>query len=157
MLIRLIIIGAIWCRWSFVITPININLAMVNLALASSAVYMLVRKVITPDHHHQHHLNTLLSMYTIHSPHHLEKRRMISKVYEDHVKKEEKEKSGCKDNALSLCAATHHYIYANLDNCCLTTLVLLVFEYLQLLKCARGIGTHHDDYDISRRFSSFCW
>ncbi|KAF4665602.1 Mitochondrial pyruvate carrier 2 [Perkinsus chesapeaki] len=38
--------GAIWARWSFVITPVNINLALVNIALASSALYMLVRKYI---------------------------------------------------------------------------------------------------------------
>ncbi|EER17284.1 hypothetical protein Pmar_PMAR019447, partial [Perkinsus marinus ATCC 50983] len=36
--------GVIWARWSFVITPINYNLATVNVCLASTAFYHLIRK-----------------------------------------------------------------------------------------------------------------
>jgi len=38
--------GLIWTRWSFVITPINYNLAAVNLALATTGLYQLGRKII---------------------------------------------------------------------------------------------------------------
>jgi hypothetical protein len=37
--------GVIWTRYSFVISPINVNLAIVNLALGLSSGYQLVRKV----------------------------------------------------------------------------------------------------------------
>ncbi|EEQ97165.1 hypothetical protein, conserved [Perkinsus marinus ATCC 50983] len=38
--------GVIWARWSFVITPINYNLATVNVCLASTAFYHLIRKLV---------------------------------------------------------------------------------------------------------------
>ncbi len=37
--------GIIWTRYSFVITPVNYNLALVNLALGASSGYHLSRKV----------------------------------------------------------------------------------------------------------------
>jgi mitochondrial pyruvate carrier 2 len=37
--------GVIWTRYSFVITPVNINLAVVNIALGASSGYHLVRKI----------------------------------------------------------------------------------------------------------------
>ncbi|KAF4697300.1 Mitochondrial pyruvate carrier 2, variant 2 [Perkinsus olseni] len=57
--LSLLATGAIWCRWSFVISPVNINLALVNMALASSALYMLARKYVydpfpTTREHQQH-------------------------------------------------------------------------------------------------------
>mmetsp|Transcript_28200 Transcript_28200/g.71556 ORF Transcript_28200/g.71556 Transcript_28200/m.71556 type:complete len:254 (-) Transcript_28200:2145-2906(-) len=36
--------GLIWTRWSFVITPVNYNLAAVNTSLAASSLYHLMRK-----------------------------------------------------------------------------------------------------------------
>ncbi|KAF4665603.1 Mitochondrial pyruvate carrier 2 [Perkinsus chesapeaki] len=38
--------GVIWARWSFVITPVNYNLALVNVCLASTAFYHLMRKLV---------------------------------------------------------------------------------------------------------------
>jgi hypothetical protein len=38
--------GLIWSRWSFVISPVNYNLAIVNIALAITGSYQLFRKVI---------------------------------------------------------------------------------------------------------------
>ncbi|CAD7962473.1 unnamed protein product [Amoebophrya sp. A25] len=38
--------GLIWTRWSFVINPVNYNLAAVNIALAGSSVYHLMRKSV---------------------------------------------------------------------------------------------------------------
>jgi len=38
--------GIIWARWSFVITPVNYNLAAVNVALAITGIYQLSRKFI---------------------------------------------------------------------------------------------------------------
>ncbi len=37
--------GIIWTRYSFVITPINYNLAIVNAALGMSSGYHLIRKI----------------------------------------------------------------------------------------------------------------
>merc|ERR1719465_221602 len=37
--------GALFMRWSFVITPVNYSLFAVNAALASSSGYLLARKV----------------------------------------------------------------------------------------------------------------
>jgi hypothetical protein len=42
----LIITGLIWTRWSFVITPVNYNLAAVNFALAMTGVYHMSRKMV---------------------------------------------------------------------------------------------------------------
>ena len=42
----LAITGLLWTRWSFVITPVNYNLALVNFALACTGIYHLSRKVI---------------------------------------------------------------------------------------------------------------
>lgn len=38
--------GLIWTRWSFVINPVNYNLAAVNVALAGSSGYQLMRKFV---------------------------------------------------------------------------------------------------------------
>lgn len=38
--------GAIWTRYSFVITPINYNLAIVNCALMFTGIYQLARKLV---------------------------------------------------------------------------------------------------------------
>ena len=37
--------GLIWTRYSFVITPVNYNLAIVNIALGLSSSYHLLRKI----------------------------------------------------------------------------------------------------------------
>lgn len=37
--------GVIWTRYSFVVTPINYNLAIVNVFMAASAGYQLYRKL----------------------------------------------------------------------------------------------------------------
>ena len=37
--------GVIWTRYSFVITPVNYNLAIVNAVLGASSGYHLARKV----------------------------------------------------------------------------------------------------------------
>lgn len=37
--------GVIWTRYSFVISPVNYNLAMVNIALGASSGYHLFRKI----------------------------------------------------------------------------------------------------------------
>lgn len=37
--------GIIWTRYSFVVTPINYNLAIVNIFMAASAGYQLYRKM----------------------------------------------------------------------------------------------------------------
>jgi hypothetical protein len=44
--VSLAITGVLWTRWSFVITPVNYNLALVNAALAATGVYHLSRKLI---------------------------------------------------------------------------------------------------------------
>jgi len=38
--------GVIWMRWSFVINPVNYNLAIVNAALSASSLYHLSRKLV---------------------------------------------------------------------------------------------------------------
>ncbi|KAF4698928.1 Mitochondrial pyruvate carrier 2, partial [Perkinsus olseni] len=38
--------GIIWARWSFVITPVNYNLATVNVCLAATSFYHLMRKLV---------------------------------------------------------------------------------------------------------------
>lgn len=38
--------GVIWTRWSFVINPVNYNLAAVNIGLAASSLYQLGRKLV---------------------------------------------------------------------------------------------------------------
>ena len=38
--------GLIWTRWSFVITPVNYNLAAVNFALALTGIYHMSRKLV---------------------------------------------------------------------------------------------------------------
>ncbi|KAF4650756.1 Mitochondrial pyruvate carrier 2 [Perkinsus olseni] len=38
--------GVIWARWSFVITPVNYNLATVNVCLAATSFYHLMRKLV---------------------------------------------------------------------------------------------------------------
>jgi len=40
--------GCIWTRYSFVVTPVNYNLAIVNVFMAASAGYMLYRKMQVP-------------------------------------------------------------------------------------------------------------
>jgi len=40
--------GVIWTRYSFVVTPINYNLAIVNVFMAASAGYQLYRKLQVP-------------------------------------------------------------------------------------------------------------
>jgi|LauGreDrversion4_2_1035121.scaffolds.fasta_scaffold69921_3 hypothetical protein len=42
----LAITGVIWTRWSFVITPVNYNLAAVNAALAATGMYHIMRKTV---------------------------------------------------------------------------------------------------------------
>lgn len=42
----LAVTGLIWTRWSFVINPINYNLAAVNLALACTGLYHISRKLV---------------------------------------------------------------------------------------------------------------
>jgi len=42
----LAITGVLWTRWSFVITPVNYNLALVNFALALTGMYHMSRKLI---------------------------------------------------------------------------------------------------------------
>ena len=42
----LAITGVLWTRWSFVITPVNYNLALVNAALAATGIYHISRKMI---------------------------------------------------------------------------------------------------------------
>jgi mitochondrial pyruvate carrier 2 len=44
--VSLALTGAIWTRYSFVITPVNYNLALVNFALMLTGVYQLTRKLI---------------------------------------------------------------------------------------------------------------
>jgi len=44
--LALAITGVIWTRWSFVITPINYNLAAVNAALAATGMYHIMRKTV---------------------------------------------------------------------------------------------------------------
>jgi len=44
--LALISTGLIWTRWSFVITPVNYNLAAVNVSLALSSGYHVMRKTI---------------------------------------------------------------------------------------------------------------
>ena len=44
--VALAITGVLWTRWSFVISPINYNLAIVNAALAGTGVYHLGRKLV---------------------------------------------------------------------------------------------------------------
>lgn len=36
--------GVIWTRYSFVVTPVNYNLAIVNIFMGASAAYQLYRK-----------------------------------------------------------------------------------------------------------------
>ena len=40
--------GCIWTRYSFVITPVNYNLAIVNIFMGASAAYQLYRKWQVP-------------------------------------------------------------------------------------------------------------
>lgn len=42
----LAITGVLWTRWSFVITPVNYNLAVVNFALALTGIYHMTRKLV---------------------------------------------------------------------------------------------------------------
>jgi hypothetical protein len=42
----LVITGLLWTRWSFVITPVNYNLALVNFALALTGIYHMSRKLV---------------------------------------------------------------------------------------------------------------
>jgi len=44
--LSLAITGVLWTRWSFVITPVNYNLALVNAALAATGVYHISRKLV---------------------------------------------------------------------------------------------------------------
>ena len=44
--VALAITGVIWTRWSFVITPVNYNLAAVNAALAATGMYHIMRKTV---------------------------------------------------------------------------------------------------------------
>ena len=44
--VALAITGVLWTRWSFVITPVNYNLAAVNACLALTGMYHLSRKLI---------------------------------------------------------------------------------------------------------------
>lgn len=41
--------GCVWTRWSFVITPINYNLALSNLFVAGTNVYQLSRVFMAPN------------------------------------------------------------------------------------------------------------
>ena len=43
--LALTITGVIWTRYSFVITPVNYNLASVNAVLGVSSGYHLIRKI----------------------------------------------------------------------------------------------------------------
>jgi hypothetical protein len=49
----LAITGVIWTRWSFVITPVNYNLAAVNAALAATGMYHIMRKTVYDPFAHQ--------------------------------------------------------------------------------------------------------
>jgi hypothetical protein len=42
----LVITGVLWTRWSFVISPVNYNLAAVNAALALTGIYHMTRKLV---------------------------------------------------------------------------------------------------------------
>ncbi len=44
--LALTLTGLIWTRWSFVISPVNYSLALVNAALATTGTYHLTRKLI---------------------------------------------------------------------------------------------------------------
>ena len=44
--LSLVLTGLIWTRWSFVISPVNFNLAAVNFALALTGSYHLLRKCV---------------------------------------------------------------------------------------------------------------
>lgn len=44
--LALTITGVIWTRWSFVISPVNYSLALVNAALATTGAYHLTRKLV---------------------------------------------------------------------------------------------------------------
>jgi mitochondrial pyruvate carrier 2 len=44
--VALMLTGVIWTRWSFVITPVNYSLAIVNAALAVTGGYHLTRKLV---------------------------------------------------------------------------------------------------------------
>ena len=44
--VSLVITGILWTRWSFVITPVNYNLAAVNAALAATGIYHMGRKLV---------------------------------------------------------------------------------------------------------------
>lgn len=44
--LSLAVTGVIWTRWSFVISPVNYNLAAVNAALAATGIYHIMRKTV---------------------------------------------------------------------------------------------------------------
>eukprot|EP00184_Porphyridium_aerugineum_P008242 CAMPEP_0184691930 /NCGR_PEP_ID=MMETSP0313-20130426/617_1 /TAXON_ID=2792 /ORGANISM="Porphyridium aerugineum, Strain SAG 1380-2" /LENGTH=87 /DNA_ID=CAMNT_0027149713 /DNA_START=175 /DNA_END=438 /DNA_ORIENTATION=+ len=41
--------GVIWARWSFVITPVNYNLAFVNVFVGGTGLYQLYRVFLSPE------------------------------------------------------------------------------------------------------------
>ena len=43
--IAIFVTGILWTRYSFVVTPINYNLAIVNVFMGASAAYQLYRKM----------------------------------------------------------------------------------------------------------------